>query len=119
MGADSASIKAEVLKTLNFFKSGGIDATGTGYVRFADGIQICYGSVGSDNSGICTITYPVAFISAPQLVASVVGTINEAQLRSLFAYVNSSSSSYGNIYCRENGVAPMITCHYLAVGRWK
>ena len=98
-----------------------IDSSGTGWVRFKSGLQICYGEVANNNNietGRARHSYPMAFIAAPSVVAtprhngiyfvtvSAVGTTNW-QLNSVSAYDDIRYTS------------DEIEVSYVAIGKWK
>lgn len=104
----------------------GVAASGSNYVRFGDGTQICWGSgtmpvkeVAGGNSflrysGILTVNFPVAFSSKP------VGIVNGGDHA---AYWNSNSpwttTTSIRVSIAANGTADSMQYSYVAIGRWK
>ena len=83
----------------------GVASSGSNWVRFPDGTQICWCSIQS-SGGSFTWSFPVAFSNTGYSVASCCSTV--------FA---PSCTSRGTTSCTLNGVNG-ATCYYIAVGRW-
>ena len=111
-----------------------ITESGTGYIRFSDGTQICYGICNAPNeSGIKTdrvvgkFTYPKSFISPPTCSVIRQNDDNSENIDSLIRnftidrIVSSSSICLFDIVCTVGEtVFPNITsARYIAIGRWK
>lgn len=106
--------------------TGFVTASGSNYVRFSDGTQICWGNgtmpVKTSNagsnflqySGILTVNFPVAFSSSP------VGIVNGGDHA---AYWNGNSPWTSKTSIRvsiaSNGMADSMQYSYIAIGRWK
>ncbi len=80
--------------------------SGSNYIRFGDGVQICWYSIDSDGSDH-TWSFPVAFSNTEY---SVVGCPSPV--------LSSFCTSRGTTSCTLNGVSGK-TCYYIAVGRWR
>ena len=91
-----------------------IEASGTNYIRYTNGIQVCWGTVDVTTSNPTT-TFPMAFNDIPSLTMTVHGTnftrATSVQAPSLTA-TNFSASIYSNAH--TNG-----TASYIAWGFWK
>jgi hypothetical protein len=111
-----------------------ITESGTGYIRFSDGTQICYGICNALNeSGIKSdrvagkFTYPKSFISTP--VCSVIRQYDNYSENidslnknlTIDRIVSSSSICLFDIVCTTGEIVfPDITsAKYIAIGRWK
>lgn len=92
-----------------------VASSGSNWVRFSDGTQICWATIMCTSSGVQTWTFPVPFTNT-NYVISVLGNDNTAQM----AYVDdslvgsaASSGSKVRIYMRDS------TYRCIAIGRWK
>lgn len=96
------------MKTVNknVFSTSGVQSSGSNYIRFGDGTQICWYSIDSDGSEH-TWSFPVAFSNTEY---SVVGCPSPV--------LSSFCTSRGTTSCTLNGVNGQ-TCYYIAVGRWR
>lgn len=122
LGADIAALQsqcASLSSQISGIKSG-IDSFGTGWIRFSDGTQVCYGTFSNDR----TTNFPKAFNASPSVTVSAVGydrdtyngiggvaSLNDRYVSAEYfrggltkAYMTNFSYSSGN---------------YIAVGRWK
>lgn len=95
------------MKTVNknVFSTSGVQSSGSNYIRFGDGTQICWYSIDSDGSDH-TWSFPVAFSNTEY---SVVGCPSPV--------LSSFCTSKGTTSCALHGVNGQ-TCYYIAVGRW-
>lgn len=110
----------------NAWMAVGVVASGSNYVRFGDGTQICWGSgtmpvKNSEGrscflqySGILTVNFPAAFSSNP---AGFVNGGNHA------AYWNGNSpwttTTSIRVSIASNGTTDSMQYSYIAIGRWK
>lgn len=96
------------MKTVNknVFSTSGVQSSGSNYIRFGDGTQICWYSIDSDGSDH-TWSFPVAFSNTEY---SVVGCPS--------IVLSSFCTSKGTTSCALHGVNGQ-TCYYIAVGRWR
>ena len=96
------------MKTVNknVFSTSGVQSSGSNYIRFEDGTQICWYSIDSDGSDH-TWSFPVAFSNTEY---SVVGCPSPM--------LSSFCTSRGTTSCTLHGVNGQ-TCYYIAVGRWR
>ena len=96
-------------------------ASGSGYIRYKSGMQICYGRITANCAsagGSVTWTFPVAFSEVPTVVCSDTGSLN-GQI--WIARASTPSKTACNILLRYsapngdwgNGVVPSI-----AIGLW-
>lgn len=93
------------------YASNGVTASGSDYVRFGDGTQICWGNTSSiNNSGTSSHTFPAAFSDTPYIALVSTSALDDVW------YVKSRSTtavSFGKAGWLSGGAC------YIAVGRWK
>ena len=87
----------------------GVAASGSNYVRFGDGTQICWGQQGIANVGT-TITYAVAFSSIPAVVNSGIEDTDDVFFVRNITTTNFVADKRG-WYSGNNT--------WIAIGRWK
>lgn len=83
-----------------------IEEQGTGYIRYSNGLQICWGAFQGVTTSVKTISFPKSFIQEPSL--SVYGSavvVSPDWGKELF-YVHGEETSYSAF-------------SYQAIGRWK
>ena len=83
-----------------------VAASGSNWVRFSDGTQICWYSLYTSGASH-TWSFPVAFSNTGYSVVSCASRP-----------IMSACTSRGTTSCTLNGVNE-ATCYYIAVGRWK
>ncbi|ATL89412.1 collagen-like triple helix repeat-containing protein [Faecalibacterium prausnitzii] len=83
-----------------------VAASGSNWVRFSDGTQICWYSLYTSGASH-TWSFPVAFSNTGYSVVSCTSRP-----------IMSACTSRGTTSCTLNGVNE-ATCYYIAVGRWK
>lgn len=97
-----------------------VNASGTDYIRYESGLQICWGGVaGSGDSSGTTVTFPVAFNSNPIVTAtanSITATTNHVSVQ-----VGVSNGTSCNIMVSVNTVwsSASFAARYIAIGYWK
>ena len=121
----SVPTKTSELTNDSWFITSEIDSSGTGWVRFKCGLQVCYGSVTNNNniaSGVARHSFPVAFIATPIVVAapcvkarSNVYTIT-LEVESATTFIINSWANYATPPVLSD--AP-LECYYVAIGKWK
>ena len=87
----------------------GVVASGSNYVRFGDGTQICWGQQGIANAGT-TITFAVAFSSIPAVVNSGTEDIDDVFFVRNITTTNFVADKIG--WFSGNNT-------WIAIGRWK
>ena len=95
------------MKTVNknVFSTSGVQSSGSNYIRFGDGTQICWYSINSDGNDY-TWSFPVAFSNtAYSVVGCPISFLS-------FVCKNKSTTS-----CTLPGIND-TTCYSIAVGRW-
>lgn len=104
--------------------------SGTGYIRFGDGTQVCYGSATPSavpNNNVCTGsgTFAKSFITTPTVIAGLSGTLSNAS-NELTINVKISGITTTNFSFSEQSSsgafgteARRLTVQYIAIGKWK
>lgn len=80
-----------------------------GYIRFNDGIQICW-TIGYSTSAGGTFTFPQKFLKPPCIMISGDGAYR-------YAFYITKSTNTGFNYSRD-GSGNTVTPQYIAIGRW-
>ena len=100
-----------------------IEEQGTGYIRYSNGIQICYGNVTNDNNlatGIARFSFPKAFTDGH---INVVATPNFSGVYAVTALVESISTWVLNTIALWDSPASHssdpLPVSYIAIGTWK
>jgi len=87
-----------------------INASGTNYIRYDSGLQICFGNVdGTETSQ--TVTFPNPFVSAPEVAISQNATTVTARVNGLTATKFSTNFT--------SGFSGSALVHWIAIGYWK
>ncbi len=96
------------MKTVNknVFSTSGVQSSGSNYIRFGDGTQICWYAIDSDGSDY-TWSFPVAFSNTGYSIVSCPVSILS------FVCKDKRTTS-----CTLPGTSGRL-CHGIAVGRWK
>lgn len=96
------------MKTVNknVFSTSGVQSSGSNYIRFGDGTQICWYAINSDGSDY-TWSFPVAFSNTGYSIVSCPVSILS------FVCKDKRTTS-----CTLPGTNDTL-CHGIAVGRWK
>lgn len=96
------------MKTVNknVFSTSGVQSSGSNYIRFGDGTQICWYAIDSDGSDY-TWSFPVAFSNTGYSIVSCPV--------SMLSFVCKDKRTTS---CTLPGYND-TTCHSIAVGRWK
>lgn len=105
----------------------GIVASGAGYVRFGDGMQICWGetaqiTVEANSTVTTTITYPAAFVSGhtPEVSLTIAGNSENDNYSKLVLHTTRRLSTSCDIYFKNSSssqIAPIA--QWIIIGRWK
>ena len=105
----------EVFVDGQLFK-GAVVASGSNYVRFGDGTQICWGVVqlnGSISDSNLRVTFPLPFIDTPRIFPANNANVGVA-INVGIGWESSTSFSIGTAGIASNGWTS-----WLAIGRWK
>ena len=96
------------MKTVNknVFSTSGVQSSGSNYIRFGDGTQICWYAINSDGSDY-TWSFPVAFSNTGYSIVSCPV--------SMFSFVCKDKRTTS---CTLPGLNDTL-CHGIAFGRWK
>ena len=97
------------MKTVNknVFSTSGVQSSGSNYIRFGDGTQICWYAIDSDGSDY-TWSFPVAFSNTGYSIVSC-----PVSMLSFICKDKRTTS------CTLPGGISGTLCHGIAVGRWK
>lgn len=94
-----------------------VNASGTNYIRYESGLQICWGNCATSTSGTSANTFPVAFSAAPKVVAQEKpGTINHALY--MVKLSNVTTTGFQSVVTDGTNYQQWVA-EYIAVGRWK
>lgn len=85
-----------------------VDSSGSNYIRYVSGLQICWGSNSNIGTGGTVITFPVSFVDSNSL-CYVSGSAGTA-----LTYNQRTTTSF-KVYATSNSQ----TLTWLAVGKWK
>lgn len=114
---DTEAIYDGTYWVLDRLEERGSNANGD-YVRFAEGTQICWGSIlitpVPDTPTAGTVTFPAEFI-APPSVSAIANSAASTYVRTTFA--SPAATSFDVVATRTNDVA--TTHNWQAMGRWK
>lgn len=111
----------------NAWMAAGIVASGSNYVRFGDGTQICWGETGqitvkANSTVVTTITYPVAFVSghSPELSLTIAGDSKNYNYSKLVLHTASRLTTSCDIYFKNSSFDQMSPiAQWIVIGRWK
>ena len=84
-----------------------VNASGSNYIRYDSGFQICWGSASASSSG-AAVTFGAAFSANPRVF--VTNSLN------VHAYYGNLSTTGATLYNNQTYAA---NCNYLAIGYWK
>ena len=90
-----------------------IDSKGTGYIRYANGIQMCWGQVEGTTSDP-TFTFPMPFNAVPSLSLTLNESISRAT--SVVAKTLTATNFSVSIYSNSHTSGTVL---YIAIGTWK
>lgn len=88
---------------------------GTGYIRWSNGIQLCWGYGTTNTQAYVTISYPKAFRYLPTVVTTPVGS--SGALLDFFTGVLGITETYCTLLASRTGYSYGV--EYYALGRWK
>ena len=104
------------------FISSEIDSSGTGWVRFKSGLQICYGGVSNINNvatGRTRFSFSVPFNEIPSIVTTpaieylyMITVVSESVTNGILSVFDGTD---GSLRYTTNG----IVVNYVAIGKWK
>ena len=106
------------------FSTAGIEESGSDYIRYVDGTQICWGSGNGVSGSFKSNGFTKPFISAPKVTASYQG--NQTGLYIYIAVVGEVSTTACNIGVwfieksnMSNSGLGTDPFNYIAIGKWK
>ena len=105
----------------------GIVASGSNYVRFGDGTQICWGetaqiTVRANSTVTTTITYPAAFLSehTQEVILTIAGNSENDNYLKLVLHTTRRLTTSCDIYFKNGSSSQMEPiAQWIAIGRWK
>lgn len=123
LDAFQATVEEQVADKISSATS--IAASGSNYIRFTDGTQICWGRSNDKYSSARQFTHPVPFVDANYYIGTAFYGVNSGGSVSAFVcYGNGSWLGSGRYmdtptatYCIVAGTG--AEARYIAVGRWK
>ena len=91
-----------------------IEEQGDGYIRYSNGLQICWGWVESvHNTNLVSVTYPKSFADGSPTVTATVHVQDTNQIATL----RTNNPTYFEVWRSE--VAYYAYINWIAIGRWK
>ena len=97
-----------------------IVASGDDYIRWANGLQICYGSGSYVKTG-AVITFPQAFASLPRILATtdVSSSFAGTSAQRLIIWIGNKSTTGFTLYQNTDATSNSYYKCWFAIGRWK
>lgn len=99
-----------------------VQASGTNYIRFVSGVQICWGKVTSFTNGVGQVTFPVAFKDDSWSISLCGMPAGEGVGAGRLTSVNTNTKSATGVKCTilsySNGAVSTHLC-WFAVGYWQ
>ena len=97
-----------------------LNSSGTNWMRYESGIQLCWGEgVTNQHSGI-TITLPVQYANGAYNVSVATAGTNESKPAQIALYVERNLSTGFTVWSAAGGAsAPGVGFLYFTIGRWK
>ena len=89
-----------------------ITESGSGYIRFSDGTQICYATYQHNNELSTEVSFPRSFLNSVHVIATPIDYNDEAE-----TIVNIQSLNEYEFKSYSNSQNAIIS--YIAIGRWK
>lgn len=97
-----------------------INASGTDYIRYDSGLQICWGNVtGSGTSAGAEVTFPVPFSSVPIVTATANSLTSSANHVSVQVGSVTKTSCSVSISVNATWTSASVAARYIAIGYWK
>ena len=105
--------------------TGFVTASGSNYVRFSDGTQICWErtseiTVNANSTVTQEISYPASFTSTPIISLTIAGNSNNDNYSKLVLHTTSVTTTKFTLYFKNISSGQMAPiAQWLAIGRWK
>lgn len=98
-----------------------IVASGNDYIRWVNGLQICWGSLSSESGKISTANFPQAFIDMPIITLTsynggTSATTSDSRVATLRTGTNNTTVAWHVTSFTNNS---STSARYIAIGRWK
>lgn len=87
--------------------------SGNGYIRFTNGLQICWGYINTANGADVTVTYSVAFLAPARISLTRYSGATNTYATSIWLRGNTASNF--KVYCTDTETA----VNWIAIGPWK
>lgn len=109
------------IATTAFVNGSNVVAKGSNYIRYGNGMQICWGTFTNNSASGTLITYPVAFTAAPAITNGIAHSGDGKGLSYRYIVGPSTKTSFRvYVFNGNNAVtADGIGLAYTAVGSWK
>ncbi len=89
-----------------------ITESGSSYIRFSDGTQICYAIYQHHNSLSCEVSFPCGYYGSVHVIATPLDYNDESE-----TIINIKGVSHYNFLSISNSENAIV--NYIAIGRWK
>lgn len=97
-----------------------IESSGTNYIRYVSGLQVCWGLNSSGNGEARTISFPVAYSAAPVVVASPrPNSISTTSFPVYMVRVSNVSTTSFDIAVSDATNIQAWLASWIAIGYWK
>lgn len=95
-----------------------VNASGTNYIRYESGLQICWDAEVADTTGNKTINFPQRFSSVPRMSITSFNVTSSAS-NTISVQIKSTSITSFGVGISVAGGWSAATFHYVAIGYWK
>lgn len=94
-----------------------VDSQGTNYIRYANGLQICWGNISIENTNGASVSFHITFSKSfngniPFVTMSFVGSNSRETLGGLEGITTTECAGFYSSYSNKQ-------IHYIAIGYWK
>lgn len=118
-GFNSGDLSLVEDQTTHVFKHTTMIESGAGYIKFADGTMICYGtvnvSVSASTFGSAAVTWPVSFAATPTTVHVAVDDGHYSYWASSDAKSTTGCTAY---VATGSSSTATVRVSYVAIGAW-
>lgn len=97
-----------------------VNASGTNYIRYESGLQICWGRGNYDKAGT-VITYDQAFKTTPSVTVTIdySASLSSTDAPKMICWVGSASATKFTIYQNTSATNQNYYKSWIAIGLWK
>ena len=101
-----------------------VNASGSNYIRYESGIQICWGYASTSSDGIFTVTFSSAFINTSYAMnvtglPATTGTASSRMTSLSTAGGDKTTTSWKGTIVNASNVVQATSVVYIAIGLWK